>query len=113
MEKRNKVRIKTHSAAKLVSSIQLQRVYGYLDNLSEDGMGIITPDLITPGARFTCGFFLGDSTQKVNTVATMVHVQKGLNSVYYYGFRFDYISSDDRKTVSEYVNQEYKKEVRL
>lgn len=106
MEKRSKVRIKIHSAAKLVSSVQLQRVYAYLDNLSESGMGIITPDLITPGARFTCGFFLGDSTRKVNAIATMVHVQKGLNSVYYYGFRFDYLSSDDHKMVLDYINHE-------
>lgn len=106
MEKRNNIRIKTHSAAKLVSSIQLKRFYGYLDNLSENGMGIISPDKVLLGSRFTCGFFLGDSTEKINTIATVVRVQEGNESVRYYGLRFDYISTEDRRAVSDFIAKE-------
>ncbi|HEY8463834.1 MAG TPA: PilZ domain-containing protein [Bacillota bacterium] len=108
MEKRKKLRIKTHSAAKLVSSTQLKLIYGYLDNLSEDGMGIMSPEWLAPGSRFTCGFFLKDGTEKVNTIATLVHTSKGIDSIYYHGFRFDYISSLDRQAVADFINRETK-----
>jgi hypothetical protein len=110
MEKRKNMRLKTHSAAKLVSSIELKRLYGYLDNLCEDGMGIISPDSVLPGSRFTCGFFLGDSTDKINTIATLVHTQIGTDTIHYYGFRFDYISPQDRMMISRYIEKEQKRE---
>jgi c-di-GMP-binding flagellar brake protein YcgR len=106
MEKRKTVRIKTHSAVKLVSSRGLKLIYGYLDNISETGMGIVSPEQIMTGSRFTCGFFLGNNVDKINTIATMVHVAKGNDSINYYGFRFDYISSTDHQMISGFVETE-------
>jgi hypothetical protein len=106
MEKRKTIRIKTHSAVKLVSSRDLKLIYGYLDNISETGMGIASPEQIMPGSRFTCGFFLGDHTDKINAIATMVHGIKGNDSINYYGFRFDYISSIDHQMISVFVETE-------
>jgi c-di-GMP-binding flagellar brake protein YcgR len=106
MEKRQMVRIKTHSAVKLVSSIELKLIYGYLDNLSVSGMGIISPEAIMSGSRFTCGFFLGSAADKINTIATLVHAEKGNDPINYYGFRFDYISETDRRMLSVFVERE-------
>jgi hypothetical protein len=105
MEKRKTVRIKTHSAVKLVSSRGLKLIYGYLDNICEAGMGIVSPEQIIPGSRFTCGFFLGNNTDKINTIATMVHVTKGNDAINYYGFRFDYISVSDHRMISFFIEK--------
>lgn len=106
MEKRKTIRMKTHSAVKLVSSRGLKLFYGYLDNISEAGMGIVSPEQIIPGSRFTCGFFLGDNRDKINAIATMVHDAKGNGSINYYGFRFDYISATDHQMISAFVDTE-------
>jgi hypothetical protein len=103
MEKRKTIRIKTHSAVKLVSSRGLKLIYGYLDNICEAGMGVVSPEEIMPGSRFTCGFFLGDNSDKINTIATMVHMAKGNDSINYYGFRFDYISAFDHRMISSFI----------
>jgi len=103
MEKRKTIRKRTHSAVKLVSSRGLKLIYGYLDNISETGMGIVSPEQIMPGSRFTCGFFLGNAVDKINTIATLVHGEKGNDSLNYYGFRFDYISDTDYQMISGYI----------
>jgi hypothetical protein len=103
MEKRKTVRIKTHSAVKLVSSRGLKLIYGYLDNISESGMGVVSLEQIMPGSRFTCGFFLGNATDKINTIATLVHGEQGNDLINYYGFRFDYISPTDHQMISVFV----------
>jgi hypothetical protein len=106
MEKRKTIRIKTHSAVKLVSSRGLKLFYGYLDNISEAGMGVVSPEQIIPGSRFTCGFFLGNNSDKINAIATMVHDARGNDSLNYYGFRFDYISAIDHQIISVFVESQ-------
>jgi len=70
-----------------------QQQFGYIENVSEGGMGIVSLEYIRPGTRISAGFYLPGQNDKISTTATMVHIQKNMGMVYYYGFQFEYLRS--------------------
>lgn len=108
-EKRKSPRLSTHIVAKMSESQELQSFYGYIENLSESGLGIVSMDLLKPVSRLTCSFFLDGISQKINVIASLIHTRKDVDMVYYYGFRFDYLSQNDHETIRNYIGKEYPK----
>jgi hypothetical protein len=104
-EKRIFPRIDTHISTGMILPDSEQQQFGYIENMSEDGMGIVSLEYIRPGTRISAGFYLPDQNDKISTTATMVHIQKNMGMVYYYGFQFEYLRESDREMLREFITK--------
>ena len=103
MEKRNQPRIPMHSPAKMTKLGVGEHYYGFVEDLSLSGIRIVSPDYIANNPQMSCGFFLENHSKKINPVVSLVYTQKCVESVYAYGFKFVYMSDDDKKIVQQYI----------
>jgi hypothetical protein len=108
-EKRVFPRVDTHISAGMILPDSEQQQFGYIENMSEDGIGIVSLEYIRPGTRISAGFFLPDQNDKISTTATMVHIQKNMGMVYYYGFQFEYLRESDREMLRQYISKNAQK----
>jgi c-di-GMP-binding flagellar brake protein YcgR len=102
-ERRKKPRVDLHSVAKLSDPGKTEHFYGHVENLSESGFGLISPDVIPLGVQIICNFFMEGVSKKLNPLATLVYARQDLDNNYRYGFRFDKLSDEDRRLIKEYV----------
>lgn len=96
-------RVYFYSIAKLTDCRKAEHYYGHVENLSESGFGLISPDIIPFGAQVVCNFFMEGVTKKLNPIATLVYSKEDLESMYRYGFKFEQLSNEDRRLVEQYV----------
>lgn len=110
VEKRRHKRVKIHTAIKISNSREGVHLNGFIENISENGMGVVLPELIVLGKSFTCNFSLGNEDERLNLLGTPVYVKIDANSFYYYGFRFEHINDNDRQAIQNYIiNQSFHK----
>lgn len=105
-ERRSEPRVSLHSVIKLSDSQNHTHYYGYIENLSTSGFGMVSPDLIPAGTCMTCVFFVEGISKKVNSAATLVHVREDSDQVYRYGFKFERLSEEDRRLIEAYVRSQ-------
>jgi c-di-GMP-binding flagellar brake protein YcgR len=108
-EKRIFPRVDTHISTGMILPDSEQQQFGYIENISEDGIGIVSLAYIRPGTRISAGFFLPDRDDKISTTATVIHIQKNMGMVYYYGFQFEYLRESDRELLREFVYKNLRK----
>lgn len=105
-ERRIGPRVTMHSIAKISDSdpTNYDDYYGYIENLSAFGIGVVSPDVIPEGVKMECTFFMEGIARKLSPVATVVHTRATEETKsYYYGFRFDEISESDRVAIMDYI----------
>lgn len=105
-EKRNFPRFNTHISMGLMIAGHAHQNFGYIENLSAGGMGVVTLDYMEPGTQISGSFFLPETLEKVNAVATVVHAKKSVEMIYYHGLRFDFLRDRDRVMLHQFLNRE-------
>ena len=104
-EKRKHQRARAYSKIKLSNSREALQVDGFIENVSEGGLGIASPNLIAVGTILTCTFSLDGKDEKITTLGTPVHIKKDANSFFYYGVRFEHIAEPYQCLIREYIKK--------
>jgi hypothetical protein len=101
-EKRNSPRIDSHIPLTMLSRERMEQYYGYIQNISETGLGVVTFDRLFPSSILACGFQLNNNMDPINLTATVAHGRQdaGMN---YYGFHFDYLNPRDLTAIQEFI----------
>ncbi len=123
-EKRRQLRMDTHIPAEIIVKETMERLhgfladlrgeptecthlqrdfqsprilYGYVENISEGGIGVSSLDTLLPGAIVMTA--IGPiETQTISPSAILVFSRTD-NSLYYYGFQFVLLSQDEQQVV--------------
>ncbi len=108
-ENRKESRIGTHIIAEIEKEGGFHKHCGYIENLSKDGMGIISLEPFRPGETVISSFYLNEIPVKINSKASLVHSEMGDCNLYYHGFKFDDLSEKDQRAIENFVkeNQSY------
>jgi len=102
-ERRKKSRVPSHLSLEMVNRERGERYQGYVENLTDEGIGILAFDYIMPKTLLSCEFLVGGNTIKVKTAATVTHVRKDLGMMYYYGCQINYLSANDREVIQTFI----------
>ena len=103
-ERRSKPRLNTHLVVKITDNQENNNYYGYIENLSESGMGIATLETILTGTQISALFFVPGLPDKLTPLASLVHVSNGMEMLNYYGFKFNYVTVHDREAINKFIN---------
>lgn len=104
-EKRSSPRVSTHIPLELMLTGEHQQHFGYIENISAGGMGVVSLEFFVPGTQISSGFYLPHMTERVRPIASVVHSQKGADMIYYHGLRFDYLVDGDRRSLNDFLSQ--------
>jgi hypothetical protein len=102
-ERRRFPRVETHIVIKLVDKFTRTEHLGYIENISEGGLGVVSLDFITAGSHIIATFFLPEITHKLTPQGYVVHSRKGAELAHYYGICFRVLSKEDQHTIAGYV----------
>lgn len=102
-EYRKESRINTHIVTEITIEGKIYNYCGYIENLSKEGMGVISLEQFEPGVRVTHSFYLAGVSGKITPQATLVHSEKGAYNLYYYGFKFENLTEKENKSIERYM----------
>ncbi len=106
-ERRIHKRINVHIVLEMNFLGEKKNYYGYIENISEGGMCVVSLEPIELGAKVTSGFYISDFADKLNPIASVVHTRVGEDTLYYHGLRFEYMRERDREALNQFLsNQE-------
>lgn len=101
-EKRTVPRVNTHIVTEISIPGKPARFCGYIENLSEKGMGVLSMDTLEKGSQVLSDFFL-HGERKIHSSASLVNSQGRNYNLFYYSFRFNDLSENDREAISQYI----------
>lgn len=101
-EKRNGPRVNTHIVTELNTGNAI-RMCGYIENLSENGMGILSLEQFVPGTQIEASFFLPGTARKFSSRAQVLNSNHSVYNLYYHSIRFDTMSAADREAIRLFV----------
>ncbi|HBF38709.1 MAG TPA: hypothetical protein DDW50_15500 [Firmicutes bacterium] len=102
-EFRKESRINTHIAAEIFIDGQTHSDCGYIENLTTEGIGMLSLDQFETGQKLTLSFYLAGIGGKMTTKATVVHLQKGIYNLFNYGLRFDNLTEKESRAIEQYM----------
>ncbi|MGE5581888.1 MAG: PilZ domain-containing protein [Bacillota bacterium] len=102
-DRRKENRASTHIVTEIAIEGQFPKCYGYIENLSKDGMGVISLDNFNPGEKVISSFYL--IPDQISPKASLVHTQKGDCNLYYYGFKFDSLTENESQAIDRYLRE--------
>lgn len=103
-EKRNGPRVNTHIVTELSLTEDSFRMCGYIENLSENGMGILSLENFAPGTQVITSFFLPGTAKRISTKAIVVNSNQKVCNLNYYSVRFENIDKLDREAIADFVH---------
>jgi hypothetical protein len=98
-------RVSTHIVTEILVDNELQNYCGYIENLSTDGIGVISLDKFTPGDKVGLSFYLIGILGKITPQATLVHSEKSAYNLYYHGFKFDSLTEKERQAIERFIGE--------
>lgn len=104
-EKRQVPRVNTHIMAEMKTGDDTERLCGYIENLSEKGMGIISLDSFEKGTRLFSNFVIPGTAQKLNPKVSVLNSKNTMHNLYYHSLCFDSISAADRDAIHQYIQE--------
>jgi hypothetical protein len=104
-EYRKESRINTHIALEICIEGDMHSYCGYIENLTREGMGVISLDQLETGAKVTLSFYMAGITGKISPQATLIHVEKGIYNLYNYGFKFENLNEKENKAIEQYMRE--------
>ena len=103
IERRNCRRAHTHIPLKLIEPYSQTSHLGYLQNLTMEGMGIVSPDYLLPQSQYICQFSLRPDTPPLRIPGSLVHIQKDQGSFFYYGIKFNVVHPEYSRMIADYI----------
>lgn len=104
-EKRKAPRTKSHIVVEMSLSGEFPRYCGYIENLSENGIGVITLESFQVGDKLTVSFVLPGTIDRITAAATLVRTGPSMGMLNYYAFTFDNLSQSDCQKIANYIRE--------
>ncbi len=102
-ECRKESRINTHIAAEIFIDGRVHSDCGYIENLTKEGVGMLSLEQFEAGQKLTLSFYLAGVCGKISPTATVVRSQKGIYSLFNYGLKFDNLTEKDAQAIEKYM----------
>jgi c-di-GMP-binding flagellar brake protein YcgR len=102
-ERRRFTRVETHIVIKLINKFTQTEHLGYIENISEGGIGVVSLDLLPSGSQFATIFFLPEISRKLTPHGYVVYSRKGTELANYYGICFRSLPETDQSIIAGYV----------
>jgi hypothetical protein len=102
---RKGLRVSTHIVTEILVEGELQNYCGYIENLSTDGMGVISLEKFTPGEKVAPSFYLTGKSGKLAPQASLVHSEKSNYNLYYHGFKFEVLTEKERQIIEQFISE--------
>lgn len=103
IERRNYHRVRTHIPSKLIDANSAINHPGYLENITMEGVGIVSPGYLPPKAQIICQFSLQENTPPLRIPGSLVYIRQDLGSFYYYGIKFNAVHPEHRRIIADYL----------
>jgi hypothetical protein len=100
---RKESRLNTHIVAEISIEGEFPNYCGYIENLSTEGMGLISLEMFNSETKYALGFYLAGVSGKISPKTTLVHSEKGAYNLYYHGFKFDSLTEEERRAIELYL----------
>jgi hypothetical protein len=104
-EKRKSPRTNSHIIVEINLPGEFPKYCGYIENLSERGMGVISLDTFQPGTKLTVSFVLPGTIERITTVANIIRTQPGMGTLNYYALTFENISQADCLKINDFIRE--------
>lgn len=104
-EKRKAPRTKSHIVVEMGLPGDFPRYCGYIENLSECGLGVISLDSFQVGEKLTVSFVLPGTIDRVTAVASLVRNEPSVGMLKYYAFTFENLSETDCRKINRYIKE--------
>jgi hypothetical protein len=105
-EKRKAKRINSHIVVEMGLPGEFPRYCGYIENLSEKGIGVISLDSFQVGEKLTLNFVLTGTVDRVTTVAAVVRKEEqSIGILNYYALTFEGLSQTDYLKITRYIRE--------
>lgn len=104
-EKRKASRTNSHIVVEMNLPGEFPRYCGYIENLSERGLGVISLDSFQAGTKLTISFVLPGTIDRVTTVANLVRNEPSMGMLNYYAFTFENLSQTDCQKITRYIRE--------
>ena len=104
-DQRKETRVNTHIVAEISVNGGIQTYCGYIENLSLDGMCLISLDNFQPNQQIALSFYLAGVKGKIAPQVSLVHSEKGIYNLYSHGFKFDSLIEKERRVIEEYLKE--------
>jgi len=104
-EKRTAPRIDSHIVVEMNYPGEFPRYCGYIENLSEKGMGVISLESFQIGTRLKITFVLPGTIDRITTDASIVRTGPGMGMLNYHAFTFENLSELDRQKILQYIQE--------
>lgn len=104
-EKRKAPRVNSHILTEISLPGEFPKYCGYVENLSECGIGLISLDSFQVGAELNISFVLPGTVDRVTTVATVVRAEPSVGMLHYYAFTLDKIDEADCRKIARYIRE--------
>lgn len=102
---RKESRLNTHIVTELDTQGGIHNYCGYIENLSKEGIGILSLDTLKLGERVTSSFYLTGVSIKISSNATVIHSQKDAYNLFYYGLKFDNLTEKESQAIEKYMDE--------
>lgn len=104
-EKRKALRTNSHIVVEMGLPEEFPRYCGYIENLSENGIGVISLDSFQVGEKLTISFVLPGSIDRVSTDATVVRNEPNTGMLNYYALTFENLNETDCRKITRYIRE--------
>lgn len=105
IEKRKALRTTSHIVVEMNLPGEFPRYCGYIENLSENGMGVISLDSFQAGVKLNISFVLPGSIDRVAATANIVRAESNVGMLNYYAFSFENLSQNDCQKISRFIQE--------
>jgi len=102
-ECRKESRMNTHIATEILIDGRAYSECGYIENLSKEGIGMISLDQYEVGQKITVSFYLAGICGKLSPQATVVRSKKGIYNLQNFGLKFVSWSEKETKAIEQYM----------
>ncbi len=104
-EKRKAPRTNSHIVVQMNLPGEFPKYCGYIENLSEGGIGVLTLDTFQVGTQLNISFVIPGTIDRVTTLATIVRNEAGMGMLNYYAFTFGNISQTDCQKITRFIRE--------
>lgn len=104
-EKRKSPRTNSHIIVEMNLPGEFPKYCGYIENLSERGMGVISLDTFQPGSKLTVSFVLPGTIERITTLASIIRSQPGMGMLNYYALTFENINQADCLKINDFIRE--------
>lgn len=104
-EKRKTPRTNSHIVVEMNLPGEFPKHCGYIENMCENGIGVISLDSFQPGTKITISFILPGSIDRINAIASIIRNQPSMGLLQYYACTFENINSDDCQKITRFIKE--------